>query len=939
MPTFFSKLSRSLGRKKDERTEPILSNSSPPTTPPPPTRILSILPRAKTPTRIETVEHSNNPTVSNSGRQSPQPFLGKIKSEDSLRTAVHITSFFRSTSPSSSPPKPTSQAPHLDLTLPVSSPADTDVPDEFSSLFGDPTPSQVTISDDNIAQRKLSPEEMARLLKASSAVIHSQGLETLGLFHPHWLSASRTTQRNLISLFLISLKTSNFGPFDADLRVASPHDVAAVLKWGLRHVSLQGGSFGTSLSAPSSPSEQWAWYSMFAEKERAASYPQNAFSSILLPLLPRAHACLLKGLLDLFSSVAAHADGNGMFNTKLSKALAWWVVSGRIWSGDGWSDFYTEWDRSARIMEHIFLCFLRDQSQHPQTLPVRLTELHHPYPLLSASYSAEAESDAGLPQLPPKPLLTTRTYTALLALEIGWKDPSASSGEYAELWEQLKAEAQNHPTEGAVPTDDYNRHASRPSLSYSWRHHGTMVIPRQPWSGSHASIPLYSTAHPIPSDTQSFRRRRSHSLHDARLPSSNGHGLEVLHENYASHTPEKAASSATLHPSSSEMNDDDWNVFSSSGFGTSPVLVSEGLAQSLIRPRTVGKYSTPPSSRRSFGSSPLKRKPPPRLSFDRPDTNTEEKPAEVTFTMLAPAVVQLDEAFVDTWADTLLDPTSASSWPDFALYQLKRKCGPVEWLIIERSVAPAPPETLGLDAVDIFANRPRASSPGPSLSPSGRFSTKSSLNLFGSVSPSTKKRFSGFFGRLSSLSSNADDDKPIIPQLPILDTLESSADEFGSIIPTSPPPVSNLETPTVVVAAPTSSLSQEPPVQDPKPVKASTRPLSAVSAASGTKGSIIQSIHSSNPNELNPQVGIVFPASTSTYSSSEEDIAIPSQPGAPATAASLAPDISTNSSSIETATQAPILGDLADVSPALKDSSSVNDSRKDSSAGHAPEHD
>lgn len=181
----------------------------------------------------------------------------------------------------------------------------------------------------------------------------------MGLFHPHWLSASRTAQRNLISLFLASLKTSNFGSFDADLRAAPPHDVAAVLKWGLRHVTLEGGSFGNDLLASLSPNEQWAWYSTFTEKERAASYPQNAFSSILLPLLPRAHAFLLKGILDLFSSVAAHADGNGMFNTKLSKALAWWIVSGRVWSGGGWSEFYAEWDRCARIMEHVLLCFLR----------------------------------------------------------------------------------------------------------------------------------------------------------------------------------------------------------------------------------------------------------------------------------------------------------------------------------------------------------------------------------------------------------------------------------------------------------------------------------------------------------------------------------------------------------------------------------------------------
>ncbi len=178
------------------------------------------------------------------------------------------------------------------------------------------------------------------------------------MFHPHWLSASPGSQRKLIARFILALKSKNFARFEADLRDASPQDVATVLKWGLRHFTIEKNSFG--IGNGTNPGEdQWAWYHGFAEKERVASFPMNSFSSVLLPLLPNSHAVLLKNLMELFASIAAHADGNGMFNTKLSKVLSWWIISNRTWAGTGFGSFYVEWDRAARILEHVFLAYVR----------------------------------------------------------------------------------------------------------------------------------------------------------------------------------------------------------------------------------------------------------------------------------------------------------------------------------------------------------------------------------------------------------------------------------------------------------------------------------------------------------------------------------------------------------------------------------------------------
>ena len=169
------------------------------------------------------------------------------------------------------------------------------------------------------------------------------GLETLGLFHPHWLSASSSSQARLISAFLSP--ASNTERFTADLESSGPHDVAAVFKWGLRHTS-------------PAPDPSLAWYSAFATAERNASFPHNAFGSIALPNAP-----LIKALLDLCASVASHADGNGFFNTRLAKALAWWIVGQQAQvhgaAHESWDAFYGEWDKAARVLEHVFLAYLR----------------------------------------------------------------------------------------------------------------------------------------------------------------------------------------------------------------------------------------------------------------------------------------------------------------------------------------------------------------------------------------------------------------------------------------------------------------------------------------------------------------------------------------------------------------------------------------------------
>jgi hypothetical protein len=186
--------------------------------------------------------------------------------------------------------------------------------------------------------------------------------------HPHWYSASPEVQRKLIQLFILSLglknPTTTLSPsptspsliFETELNYTrSPHDIAGVLRWAIRHLQLDGPSFGQT-----SDSSEWAWYQSFASSERQADYPPAAFSKFLTPSLPPAHLQLLIALLNIISSLAAHAETTGMSGSKLAKLFGLWLVSAeRAKASKDWAEFYKRWERAGRILEHLFLVHLR----------------------------------------------------------------------------------------------------------------------------------------------------------------------------------------------------------------------------------------------------------------------------------------------------------------------------------------------------------------------------------------------------------------------------------------------------------------------------------------------------------------------------------------------------------------------------------------------------
>lgn len=125
-------------------------------------------------------------------------------------------------------------------------------------------------------------------------------------------------------------------------------------------MQLEGNSFG----------KEDTWYKNFFEAERSSDYPVNAFSTILGPMLPASHFELLTSTLETVSLLAAHAEANGISGSKLSKFFGLWLLTvQRAQDNDDWSIFYARWERTGRMLEHLFLSRIRSVIPHIFRLP------------------------------------------------------------------------------------------------------------------------------------------------------------------------------------------------------------------------------------------------------------------------------------------------------------------------------------------------------------------------------------------------------------------------------------------------------------------------------------------------------------------------------------------------------------------------------------------
>ncbi|KAH7882737.1 hypothetical protein F5I97DRAFT_1907989 [Phlebopus sp. FC_14] len=623
--------------------------------------------------------------------------------------------------------------------------------------------SQTILDDEVIGARRLNPLEALILVRVCSQAITERGLETLGIMHPHWFSASPDFQRKLISLFIHSLApkspittlsptpTSATSTFETEVGYArSPHDVAAVLRWGLRHLKLENGHFGKDISA-----DEWAWYKTFFDAERASSYPPKGFTDLLLPQLPTAHIELLLATLDVISALAAHAEANSISGSKLSKFLGLWLLTAtRSEETDDWAKFYVRWERAGRILEHLFLSRLREDSLS-QRLPTRLQELTEHYPYNRGS------PVVGEDLLPPPRFSTRKCDALLLRVESQPKQhpirlileafqlqtDSKPGNEHLELWNAIKTASMEA--------------SSRTSSSSTFKGPQlTRLLSMIPADSNDPSSPTLLTS-PI---TKILGRRRA---------------------------PTSDASAAASPTTSSSL-------FSTSGFGDVPI--AQPLASTLLDQEDT-EVTHPPMSRKSSRKRNTSRRR-GRSSSNGPASAAPTTPERLTAetviieTKLASVdTVQIDEAFIDFWSDAIVDPISAG-WPTFVICGLKPIPGaekPVQWLVIEQSYVRQQP-ALSL----------RATSPdGPRGRTSPRPSFRSEISAFrlSSTFASTRKRFSIFSKSSENVAKKSTGKSPKVSELgEILAEEEEKLDEKKAPVTSSSVPSNGVDGQALEVA-------------------------------------------------------------------------------------------------------------------------------------------
>ena len=354
-------------------------------------------------------------------------------------------------------------------------------------------------------------------------------------------------------------------------------------------------------------------------------------------------------------------------------------------------------------------------------MPTRLLELVHQYPYTKTSVSS-AEAD-----LLPRPRFSTRQYDALfvrieteisgngdeprphplrlLSEAFHTEASSDANSDYAELWGSIKKAVadQTNPSPGGYPAlshifaDETIRFLSLLPLGESNEEPllppFNLLIPKKPMANGKRSVsdPVASPSSPTTS------RHVKPATDPVPLPS-------VI-------TPSLSAHST------------DWTEFSASGFFEDNTARTPLAATLIATEEVAAPTSLAATNRRSRlrPVTPLSININGRKSLDGTssavkDENSQAEKLVSRATLLS--LVQLDEAFIDFWADALPDPIAAD-WPAFVICKLKEGVNGLDltvdggkritWLVVEQAFKRpviAPAETNGsASAGDVGGNR------------------------------------------------------------------------------------------------------------------------------------------------------------------------------------------------------------------------------------------
>ncbi|KAG8808858.1 hypothetical protein FRC18_004823, partial [Serendipita sp. 400] len=649
------------------------------------------------------------------GYVSPEP-----RSPTKEKSQNAFTTFLRSKSPSrvDAPQRVVARAPLLSLHLPDASEGGTTVQEKLGIVFEHPP--DPSFSDDVIAAKRLTTAETLVLVQKTSSVLVHRGLETPGIFKAFWYAQSAEKQRRLLVAFLQTLSGDSAATrddvepkpnpavetFDAYLASASPHDIAEVLKWALRHFKLQGSSFGNS-------TDEYGWYKTFAESEKSAEYPPEAYSTILPPLLPSEHQQLLDTLFNFASSLACYAEINGVSGSKFTRLIGWWLLSERREPSQGLISFIQEWETAARILEHLFLAYIRDQHRLGK-MPKRLTQLIKSYPYPNRAKDSDQ-------YFLPRPIFTTHTRPVLL-LRVAL--PSNAKDKYSGRPIQLLKDAIVGSVDESSGNPEYQSIWADIKRSATASTEPITVQPASPVDGSEA--PIVSVNGVLTEGSISILAGSSGE--STAPPSSRPPESIPTSPLYRPLSPGRSTNAPTSTNPTAPASPLDWDDFSGAGFsslseGTSLTFSDFGPPSPRQTSFTVGANTRSTKGSRSTRRRSVDFKQPlSAVTTDGAHGQPKEFPstdASAIVHQTAEGVRALDETFIDDWAEILLDRTVASAWPAFALYELREPVAApaseggemfIRWLAIETYVVVTPEAEPSAPSSPVKGNKVKRSS-------------------------------------------------------------------------------------------------------------------------------------------------------------------------------------------------------------------------------------
>lgn len=464
-------------------------------------------------------------------------------------------------------------------------------------------------------------------------------------------------------------------------------------------------------------------------------------------------------------------------------------------------------------------------------MPRRLLDLVKQYPFPGAAGSA---NDPFL----PSPRFSTRKYDTLLIRIRSEKTADAKRIHPLDLLEDVMvADIEPESTAGVASLIEELRKANEHDGSGPTKilaDESIQLLTLIPAEAARKLNPITMFSLP-PEITDS--RSRSASVGEVKPPVVNGsnpvNGASAVAAAAARSSPDLVADGKPAP---------DWQQFSTAGFGQVDTIINRPLALSLRGPVEAKPAATTPAPtptsppKRKEAATPKKKPQPAEPAMSPVAEAPPPQPQPRAVTIHHASVIQVDEAFIDFWSDSLLDPEPTAKWPTFTVCNLKNAIAQpaatgagdnvttqsISWVIIEHSYgAPAPP-------MSPVSERP--ASPSPSIQTD---TTTRSKRLFGSLSP-TKKRFKLFSSGSSSASTKSATKKGSEPAKEAIPEEQPAKDKEVAKEVTAPEAktshTAEIAT-TAAVAAGAAALPLAaqvlPRKEDPEPVKVDAPPPTA----------------------------------------------------------------------------------------------------------------